>query len=745
MATPTKDVWCRRLVEDFLCSLTATKPPEGQTGAAEGEEEKQLKKAKEDSAATDEELGRNLVSARPIDQGGNTLTDAQILELPPVRHVADVFVHPCAYKFWEANKKEKDAWDDTQTASWVRASDVPSHVKPVDVVFVGHAKANTAGGVDKWKVRWPLNGTGFQENVHFFGKTFASTPSAPDVRAWFAIAAGDLKLFGEPPTKADVRGAFLETEVCPVFGAVYARVPAAMLMAEMTLEEFHCERQRLLWLKENDPRAFKQARNEWRTCHHGWYLKMNSRVYGDPSASAAFFELTRELLMDKLGFQRNAVAPCIYNLRQPLREVIAKIEDPAKRAALEEEVRRGAPWTLGYDGQEAQGSLSVLQHVDDFGINGDRASKCWLHQEMSRTLTLSEWEPMRSFVGLKVKVNMEDYTIGLDQSALIEGAWQKFGDMVEEANLVGKTTPAEEGLDLKARPSAEDHEQCKDLPLPNLVGAIGYAVNWTRPEAMNALRQLSRHLLSFGKQEWNAALWLMSYMYNTKDEGIWFSGEKPTEGKYQLWTNADASFGLRCYMGVIVFLMGGPVDYYCGRIESNQSSTASAELAAQNKAGRMTLGMHNMITDTSMPEEWQKAPPPILQCDNKTCVKICTTFGVLSALTKFMERQALSVREWICVGRLLMIWLPTAVMQSDPLTKNMGRIKFQEHKREITGEACAAANARGDIVDAYVPYPGTSRKEKQPKKQRKLAYLKAAEAKLRAQTAACTGMRAWAP
>lgn len=733
-------------VTEFLCTLASSQgpQPEGQA-TTDAEVAEKLRKAEENGEAIDSELRKALVSARPIDQGGHTLSDAEILALPHVRNVADAFVSPIAYKIWEANKTEKNAWDDTQTATWVRTSDVPPHVRPIDIVFVAHAKPNTDGGVNKVKARWPLGGQDLYENVHYSGSSFASTPSAQDVRAWMAIAAGDLDKFGEPPTKADVRGAFLETDVDPVFGSVFARVPGAMAMAEMTLDEFHCERQRLLYLKENDPRAFKQARAAWRTCHHGWCLQMNSRVYGDPSASAAFFQMIRKLFMEELGFARNTVAPCLYTIKQPLREVLSKIEDAEVRAGLEEKMQAGLPWTLGEHGAEPQGTLMVLQHVDDFAISGDPVSKAWLHQEMSRRVTLSEWDPMENFVGIRVKIDMANATICLDQSALIEAAWQKYGGMVKEANLEGKTTPAEEGLDLKSRPTVEDHAECKDLPLPNLVGAIGYAVNWTRPEAMNALRQLSRHLLSFGKQEWNAALWLMSFMHNTKDDGIWFSGRKPTEGKMQLWGNADASFGLRCYMGIIVYLMGGPVDYYCGRIESNQSSTASAELAAQNKAGRMILGLHNLITDPAMPETWQRAPPPILQCDNKTCVKICTTFGFMSALTKFMERQALAVREWICKGLLLMIWLPTAVMPSDPLTKNLGRNKFNIHKPEMTGEACAKANVLNNIIEAYLPYPGISRKEKEPNKQRKIAYLRAQEAKLLRQTNQCYALRSVAP
>ena len=225
----------KKEAEEFLDGLRPTMAGRTTGGAAESEEQRALD---EKSAAMDEELASAHVNAQPMDQGGVTLTDEQILGLPPVRNVADAFVSPLCYKLWAANKKEQQAWVDTNTADWVKASELPSGVKPVDIVFVGHAKPKTGGGVDKFKVRWPLNGQPFERHVQFAIDPFAATPGQVSVRSFFAMAAGNLDRNGEPPTKADVRGAFLETEVCPVHGAVYARVPAAMAFAEL-MRAFH--------------------------------------------------------------------------------------------------------------------------------------------------------------------------------------------------------------------------------------------------------------------------------------------------------------------------------------------------------------------------------------------------------------------------------------------------------------------------------------------------------------------------
>ena len=111
--------------------------------------------------------------------------------------------------------------------------------------------------------------------------------------------------------------AFLSTDVCPKFGAVYAWMPGAWYLADMSLEEVMHERERLLRLKKNDLKAYKMERKRWDKAYPGWLLKCNSRVYGDPSASRAFFDKSLAH-MTNVGFERNSVAPCLFTLRKPV-------------------------------------------------------------------------------------------------------------------------------------------------------------------------------------------------------------------------------------------------------------------------------------------------------------------------------------------------------------------------------------------------------------------------------------------
>ena len=111
-------------------------------------------------------------------------------------------------------------------------------------------------------------------------------------------------------------------------------------------------------------------------------------------------------------------------------------------------------------------------------------------------------------------------------------------------------------MDLVEKVSSEEAEEYAGLPMANIGGALSYLAQWTRPEIINAARQVSRHFFNFGKEQFEAALRCLAYLYETKTQGIAFCGRNVTFGTAKIWANADASFGLRCYAGIVVFLQG---------------------------------------------------------------------------------------------------------------------------------------------------------------------------------------------
>jgi len=687
------------------------------------ERARELEEKLQKSEENDEEILKAQLNATPITQGGRILTDEEILALPTLRNPADVLVDPRWFQLWESNRKERDSWIETETAEFVHKSEVPEHVKPVMVRPLHHAKPAAKGGIDKYKSRYPIDGSMMGVDVHFDGSTFAPTPSATEVKVFFACAAHGMMEHGEVPYLMDISTAFLSTDVCPVHGAVYAWIPGAWYLADLSLQEVMNERERLLQMKVNDPEEFKRERKRWERAYPDYLLKCKSRVYGDPSASRAFYDKSLNHIL-AAGFQRNQAAPCTYTLAKPIGWFAENTED----GELKNEILRAATAQEG----ETEMELMVVQHVDDYAVDGQNLAKRWFKHYMEKEFKIGFFGPIETFLGMAVKCDMENGTIKLSQPALIEAAWHRFGKLCEERNILNCTEPALEGTDFHERPTADEVEEYKGLPLASIGGTASYCAQWTRPETVFAARQISSYYFEFGKKEFEAGLRLLSYLNETKHEGITFTGKQVPFGMYQVWGNADASFGLKCYNCAATFLNGGPVTCGVKKIESQMTSSGHAEVAGQNENMKNCIGVLEILRDPCMPERTKIGGTPILIGDNIACVKACTSLGTLTAMVRHVEKQCLYVREQIAMQKARMIWWPTNDMMADIGTKAVGKIKFHRHKPELTGAACAEAVTAGKVAHGqnYEPYStskeGASRFEPKNKKKdvRTVAYLR---------------------
>jgi len=439
-------------------------------------------------------------------------------------------------------------------------------------------------------------------------------------------------------------------------------------------------------------------------------MRCNSRVYGDPSASKAYFVASAKHLMGTLKFRQNQVAPTIFTLNRPLLWFIENCKDHEVKAMFQTRLDK-AIMEYGKAAAEAETALdieqekngwpsrsiiealrcdvTVIEHVDDYGIAAEAAGQKWFAVRMAERFKVGKFGRMETFLGMTIIVNVEAATIRVAQPAIIAATYHKYGKLCEERGLIGCRLPAKANMDLAGKPDPKEAAEYAGLPMANIGGALSYIAQWTRPEIINPTRQISRHFFNFGQEEFEAALRILAYLFATKDQGIAFSGRNATFGTAQIWSNADASFGLKCYTGVAVFLQGGPIAVEYGKINSAQTSSGTAEIAAQSQSVRMCLGVKNILSDPAMHERWGKGGTPITIGDNQACIKACTTLGALSALTRHMERQLMFVREIVCRALVVMIWWPTEDMCSDMITKCLAEPNFMRHCMEITGHGCA--------------------------------------------------------
>lgn len=68
-------------------------------------------------------------------------------------------------------------------------------------------------------------------------------------------------------------------------------------------------------------------------------------------------------------------------------------------------------------------------------------------------------------------------------------------------------------------------------PYVNAVGALMYAIVYTRPDISHAVSMVIRYMHNPDKGHWHAVKWILRYIYGTVDIGLKFEKDK-TDGKH---------------------------------------------------------------------------------------------------------------------------------------------------------------------------------------------------------------------
>jgi len=274
-------------------------------------------------------------------------------------------------------------------------------------------------------------------------------------------------------------------------------------------------------------------------------------------------------------------------------------------------------------------SIIIALYVDDGLIlsNGGRLiERVITHLRGAFEITIGD---ASSYVGLQVVQGMSN--IMLQQQHYIR----------RKAELLNMTQPAR--VDCPLNPSVKS---CKDgvsggspkktttAPFRQLIGALMYAANGTRPDISYAMCSLSRFNQDPKPSHWEAAKRTMRYLISTKEKCIVYpKGEE----SLQLACYSDADYGndrddRKSISGVLILLNKAPVVWRSIKQTKVASSTAVAEFVAAALAAKECIWLRNILFELGLP---QSEPTPLF-VDNQTAIHLITNNQV-HAKTKALE------------------------------------------------------------------------------------------------------------
>ncbi|KAL7572430.1 hypothetical protein ACA910_006609 [Epithemia clementina (nom. ined.)] len=215
-------------------------------------------------------------------------------------------------------------------------------------------------------------------------------------------------------------------------------------------------------------------------------LLLLKTLYGVKNAAKAFWLVILKL-MDYFGFKRNKADPCFY-----------------------------------YQLTATFGLILFLSWINDI-IFGSEEGVAHYKEKFTGRINCDDVGPLTDYVGNKIEVNKEDGWAQITQPVLL----QSFCDEFTFAEPASKPKPpAVPGSVLREGDPGESFGPAEQKEYRSGVGKFLFLMVWSRPDILNAVRDLSRFMSGERPAHRKAMERCMQYCLDTETNGLFF---KPTD------------------------------------------------------------------------------------------------------------------------------------------------------------------------------------------------------------------------
>ena len=500
-----------------------------------------------------------------------------------------------------------------------------------------------------------------------FDETFSSCISWDGIR-WFAAVAcvTGKKIFG-----LDAVTGFLQAK--EQFD-LYAFLPSHAQYSDLSIEDLAKVRLKLLDLikKEGNEglRKFaaahkKESRSNPKKCY-----RLNSSIYGAPSANHEFEMLFQNAHINKCGLTLSEVEPSLY----------VKIQVDVN--------------------DDVTGWMLATIWTDDVRYIGTDSCVKEYEAEIQKHVKVKFLDVPGEFVGTEFHQNLELGLCELKSPKYWESALQKlkhyFPNGVKERwnpmSVHDEKLMMEEVAD-------EDFEEAKHLEYREVCGIISYAATCTKLEMRYSISVCGRHRSKWGKKQFNIMMKVFEYGYTTREMGVIYSRGLDLHGDNTLYCYADSAHSLpRSYGCTIVMMNGGMLSLSAKRHTLTASSTCHDEIIEFAIAVNRVVGFRNMMCEMGL----EQGDATTIYQDNEAAIHLAMNRGALSKQSRHIERKVLAARNKVEDHDVMPKKIPTESMLADMGTKALPDGQFVFLRDEANGYALVKRNHPSYKLPSYV-------------------------------------------
>ena len=214
--------------------------------------------------------------------------------------------------------------------------------------------------------------------------------------------------------------------------------------------------------------------------------------------------------------------------------------------------------------------------------------------------------------------------------------------------------------------SPEEERAMEKIPYMNMVGALRYAADATRPDIAYVTGQLARHLQKYGLEHYNAAKHCMQYLKGTKELWLVLGGIEFTH--ITGYTDADgmATEGHKAILAYIFQLARASLSWSSRRGDLVPASVYEGEIQALFQGAKEAIWLKRFTHEVLGISN----DPIMLHCDNQAAIKtVLSEEMTFNAKTKHLDRRKDFIRDYIKEKYIDVKYVPTHDQRADILTK----------------------------------------------------------------------------
>jgi hypothetical protein len=283
-----------------------------------------------------------------------------------------------------------------------------------------------------------------------------------------------------------------------------------------------------------------------------------------------------------------------------------------------------------------------ISWVDECLVVGKKKGVIIAKGQMTARFDCEEIGEVDEYVGCKVERNYEENSIKLTQPVML----QSFVDKFDLPNGPALNTPATPGGAL-VKADATDCIPADELfKYRSGVGKLLHMMRWSRPEILNAVRELSRYMPGASLAYVKAMHRTMKYCVGSPECGLLLKpiGEWDGNPSYEfvITGRSDSDYAKdtdtrRSGSGTSTFLKGSPIHTRSNMQKSVTLSVTEAELVAATQCAQDMLFVMRVV-------EWmglKVKKAMILEIDNKGAVDLTHNWSV-GGTTRHVEFDSIS-------------------------------------------------------------------------------------------------------